>query len=158
MKRPALQTLDACIDETLVPVFEANGFKRKSLRRFERQGSSPGTQDVLEVQLGQRAIGGHFCINVKIVEESKNEELWMNTGRLGTWPFSLLRLPQILVFSPLWSLLLPFFWVMLFTDCWWRYSRFRSYTRLAVLDAKWLFLYQALPRFEAAHRLNKKIV
>jgi hypothetical protein len=155
MKNSALKTLDSCINETLLPVLEAHGFKRKSLRIFERQGLSPGTIDVIEIRLGLRSIRGFFAINARIVEEGKEDIPWKVVGRLGTWPFSLMRLPQILLFAPITSFLMPFCWVMLFTDCWWRYSRFKSYTNLAVIDAKWLFIRQALPKFEAIHRKNE---
>ena len=155
MKNPALKTLDACIDEILLPALEVHGFKRKSLRRFERHGLTPESTDVIEVKIGKRLVSGHFSVNARIVKNEEGDVIWKIVGRLGSWPFSLLRLPQILMFSPLLFLLIPFLWVMLFTDCWWRYSRFRSYTRLAVLDAKWLFVNQALPRFEVLHRKNE---
>jgi hypothetical protein len=152
MRNPALKTLDSCIDEILLPVFLSHGFNRKSLRRFERQGLTPKTLDVIEVQLGKNLVSGCFAINARIVEVGKEDVPWKVVCRLGSFPFSFLRLPQILFFTPLMSFVIPALWVCLFTDCWWRYSRFSSYTHLAVLDARWLFVRQAIPKFESIHR------
>jgi len=96
MKAPALKTLDVCIEESLLPALKAEGFSGKNLRRFERTGRTPDTCDVIEVQLGKRLTQGYFCINAFIEKQSDGTVVRSRQKRLGTWPFSLLRLPQIL--------------------------------------------------------------
>lgn len=147
MTRLRTKIFDAVMNEAFVPTLVAHGFVKASARRYERARQNGGV-DVIEVQLGQRSLAGFFCVNAYVLHCSRQ---WPSSPkRLGSGLIALMRIPQIILFSPLTHLLIPIYWLSLITDSWFRISKSHICTRAAFGEIRWLFLLQGLRLFKKA--------
>lgn len=147
MSLPRTKLLDTVMNEAFIPALVAYGFVKTASRRYERARPNGGV-DVIEVQLGQRSLAGFFCINAFVLHGSGQ---WPSSPkRLGSGLVALMRVPQIVLFSPLSHLLIPIYWPSLITDSWYRMSQSKIYLRVAFAEIRWLFSLQGLRLFKKA--------
>lgn len=147
MSLPHTKVFDAVMNEAFIPTLLAHGFAKAAARRYERARPNGGF-DVIEVQFGQRSLAGFFCINAYVL---RGPNQWPSSQkRLGSGLAALMRVPQIVLFSPLSHLLIPIYWPSLITDSWYRMSESKTYIRAAFAEIRWLFLLQGLRLFKKA--------
>ena len=155
MSTGSLKSFDKSLKAYLAPLLAKNGFSTSGNRRYVRAGTAPATKEIIEIQLGRGRLRGYFCVNLCIEHQAAGIKCsgvkWTKCFRLGSWPHSLNRIPQIIAFSPTLSLLLPVFWVSLFTDSWWRIPKSRTYLRLIMSDVTCLISSKGLRWFASQH-------
>ena len=155
MSSGSLTSFNRSLKADLGPLLVGNGFSVSGKRRYERAGRTQATKDIIEIQLGRGRLRGYFCINLCVERQAPDIEgngtKWNKCFRLGSWPHSLNRIPQIVAFSPTLSLLLPVFWVSLFTDSWWRIPKSKIYLRLVMSDVTSLVSSKGFRWFASQH-------
>ena len=133
-----LQAFDQLIRNQLSPLLTEHGFLPSGNRRYLRMHKATAIKEIIEIQLGRGILQGCFCINLRFIQETPGKEgenaKREKCFRLGAWPHSLTRIPQIIAFSPVLSIIFPLLWVSLFTDSWWRIPKNKIWLRLVVSD------------------------
>ena len=136
-------------------MLKEHGFLPSGNRRYEREGETKAIKEVIEIQLGRGRLRGCFCINLCLARQPPDIEVGNvkreKCFRLGSWPNSLTRIPQVIAFSPVLSIVLPVFWVSLFTDSWWRIPENKIWLRLVMSDVTNLVSTKGLRWFACQH-------
>ncbi len=126
-ERNFLYQLDQALEAAVAPL----GFRRTRAKRLERVRKDGETIDVIEIQRGRGILIDSFAVNLRIEPGPAPGAARPLAGhRLGSWPESTSGIVHVLLLSPPLHLLLPIFWVALFTDRWWRIPKSNLFTRL----------------------------